>query len=80
MPAFQGYAAIILASPSFLSNFSAETDNFITAVNSLPATYPSDGTANAYVLALGKLLASKQKSLPEILGILDRDLFPDCCQ
>ncbi|KAK9918047.1 hypothetical protein WJX75_000757 [Coccomyxa subellipsoidea] len=58
VPAFQGYAAIILASPSFLSNFSAETDNFITAVNSLPATYPSDGTANAYVLALGTALTA----------------------
>lgn len=54
VPAFQGYATVVTASPSFLSNYSTETDDFITAVNDLPASFPTDGSTNSYVLALGE--------------------------
>ncbi|CAL8463865.1 g3400 [Coccomyxa elongata] len=53
VPAFQSSATVVTASPPFLSNYSSETDNFITAVNDLPASFPTGGSTSSYVLALG---------------------------
>ncbi|CAL8463863.1 g3398 [Coccomyxa elongata] len=58
IPAFQGYATVVTASPPFLSNYSSETDNFITAVNDLPSSFPTGGSTNSYVLALGSALSA----------------------
>ncbi|EIE18872.1 hypothetical protein COCSUDRAFT_45025 [Coccomyxa subellipsoidea C-169] len=62
VPEFQGYSGTITASPSFLANYSTQVDDFITAVNDLPASFPAGGSTNANVLALG--LALTALSLP----------------
>ena len=54
VPEFQGYSGTIIASPPFLANYSTQVDEFITAVNDLPASFPTGGSTNANCLALGK--------------------------
>ncbi|BDA48981.1 hypothetical protein COCOBI_13-0910 [Coccomyxa sp. Obi] len=58
VPAFQGDATVVTASPPFLSNYSSQTDDFITAVNNLPASFPTGGSTNSDVLALGSALTA----------------------
>ena len=62
VPAFQNYATVVTASPPFLSSYSSETDDFITAVNDLPASFPTGGSTNSYVLALGDFSLTQAQS------------------